>query len=209
MEKFASADYTVGQLNAIVKRMRKQGGFDGVEKFLRGELVLAQPNRPWREENGIIYITVTSDGTTGTEWITRFERKECYISALAKTTLLSKEFKPTSGVTTEVAVLKGVLFAEGKRYAHNVYEAAKDRSLKKPNAEVSCLIRDKFTDDEIEAMGIASIIIMHDPIKDSEGDPQLFAIELSDNDAISWLKWSHADPGIGWLQSAGFAFGVS
>lgn len=61
-EKFASADLTAGQLNAIVKKV---GGHDAALKFLRGELSVSEPTRNWREEDGVIYFSVTSDGTTG------------------------------------------------------------------------------------------------------------------------------------------------
>ena len=44
--EFASAKYTAGQLNAIVKLLRRQAGENGPERFLRGEVVIseAEPN---------------------------------------------------------------------------------------------------------------------------------------------------------------------
>jgi hypothetical protein len=62
--EFASADLTAGQLNAIVKKL---GGHDGAIKFLQGKLSVSEPTRNWREEDGVIYLSVTSDGTTGPE----------------------------------------------------------------------------------------------------------------------------------------------
>ncbi len=207
MEKFASADYTVGKLNAIVKRMRKQGGTDGVEKFLRGELVLAQPNREWREQDGVIYLRITSDGTTGPDWITRLEKKGYHIHPIAKQILLSRDFKPTSGVISEVAILKGGLFEENHRSTELIRNAAKDRKFQTLNAEIACLIREKLTDEEIEAMGLKSVVVMHEPISDFEYEMQLLTLESKDD--YCTLTWSHPDPGIGWLQSDGFAFAAS
>lgn len=48
MDAFASSGYTAGQLNATVKLLRRQGGKDGVELFLRGELEVStkSPARP-------------------------------------------------------------------------------------------------------------------------------------------------------------------
>lgn len=43
--EFASVGYTAGQLNAIVKLLKKQGGESGPERFLRGELTV-QSARP-------------------------------------------------------------------------------------------------------------------------------------------------------------------
>lgn len=43
MSEFASSEYTAGQLNAIVKLLRKQAGEDAPERFLRGELIVSEP----------------------------------------------------------------------------------------------------------------------------------------------------------------------
>ena len=57
-----------GTMEAVVNKL---GGEDGVKRFLRGELQVCRPTRSWREEDGVIYFSVTSDGTTGEDWITR------------------------------------------------------------------------------------------------------------------------------------------
>ncbi len=41
--EFASAQYTAGELNAVVKLLRKHGGKNGVERFLRGEFTVNAP----------------------------------------------------------------------------------------------------------------------------------------------------------------------
>lgn len=207
MEKFASADYTAGQFNAIVKLLRSQGGKEGVEKFLRGELTISQPEKEWREENGVIYFSVTSDGTTGAEWIARLEKKGFRVGDYAKQVLLSKDFKPTTGVTTEVAVLKGILFEDNQRITKNIRKNAEDRKLETPNAEIACLIREKFTDEDIEAMGLIWIVAMHKPIKDSDGDPRLLGAVRGDDGR--WLSAYYGRPGGRWNRGSGFAFAVS
>ena len=40
--QFASSYYTVGQVNAIVKKLKEQGGEDGPERFLRGEITVTK-----------------------------------------------------------------------------------------------------------------------------------------------------------------------
>src|SRR3989344_110555 len=107
--EFASVDLTAGQLNAIVKKL---GGHDGAIKFLQDKLTVSEPTRNWREQDGVIYFSVTSDGTTGPQWIERLEGKGFRLSDYAKSVLRSPDFKPTSGVTTEIAILKGMLFAD-------------------------------------------------------------------------------------------------
>jgi hypothetical protein len=136
-QEFASAGLTAGQLNAIVKML---GGEEGALRFLRGELVVSKPARRWREEDGVIYFTVTSDGTTGEEWVKRLESKGFHVGSCAKSVLRSADFKPTSGVTTEVAVFNGLLFEDNER---KIRAEAERRKFEKPNAEVACLIPGK------------------------------------------------------------------
>ena len=115
--KFASAGLTAGQLNAIVKKL---GGHDSALRFLRGELTVSELIRNWRERDGVIHFSVTSDGTTGEEWIKRLESKYFRVGKYAKDMLFSKNFKPTSGVTTEVVVLKGMLFKDDDRITKKI-----------------------------------------------------------------------------------------
>src|SRR3989338_6302643 len=105
--EFASAGLTAGQLNAIVKKL---GGYDMALRFLRDELSVSEPTRSWREEDGVIYFSVESDGTTGEDWIKRLEGNGFRVGGYAKQPLRTPSFKPTSGMTTEVPVLKGMLF---------------------------------------------------------------------------------------------------
>ncbi len=70
-ERFAAADLTVGQINAVIKAL---GGYDAALQLLRGELsVYKKPalskksTRNWRQESGVIYLSVISDGTNGLE----------------------------------------------------------------------------------------------------------------------------------------------
>lgn len=202
--EFASASLTAGQLNAIVKKL---GGHDAALKFLRGELTVSEPIRSWWEEDGVIYLSVTSDGTTGPEWIARLEKRSYRVSDYAKSVLCSKDFKPTSGVTIEIAILKGMLFKDSNRITKKIRAEAESRKLSTPNAEIACLIREKFSDKEIKAMGLYWIVAMHEPIKDSGGDPLLLGAGR-DNDG-SWLNTGDGSPDNECDRSLGFAFVVS
>lgn len=202
--EFASASLTAGQLNAIVKKL---GGHDMALRFLRDELSVSSPVRSWREEDGVIYFSVTSDGTTGEDWIKRLEGNGFRVGDYAKQVLRSPDFKPTNGVTTEVAVLKGMLFEDNDRITKKIRAEADKRKLSKPNAELACLIREKFTDKEIEAMGLWYIVAMHEPINDSDGDPCLL---IADRDGDGrWLGAYYGRPDHGWDRDNGFAFAVS
>ncbi len=196
-----------GWTSGDVKKISQGDMLTRLLPLIRGSAVISEQPRPWREQDGIIYLTVTSDGTTGPQWIERLEKNSFRLGDYAKSMLRSSEFKPTSGVTTEIAVLKGILFEDKNRITKLIRSEAERRNLTKPNAEVACLIREKFSDKEIEAMDLSWIVAMHEPIKDSGGDPCLLD---ADRDASgSWLHANLDEPGDKWRRGGGFAFVVS
>lgn len=206
--EFASAGYTAGQLNAIVKLLKKQGGEDGPEKFLRGELTVCEPARLWREQDGVVYFTLPpTDGTIGPQWIKRLEKEDFRLSKWAKDVLNSPDFKPTNGIISKIAVLKDMLWNDSDRNTKNIRAEADKRNLTKPNAEVACLIREMFSDKEIEAMGLWWIVAMHEPINDSVGGP--FLLDADRDDGGHWLDTAYDRPGGEWFRGNGFAFVVS
>jgi len=186
--------------------VNKLGGEEAAERFLHDELSVSEPAKRWREQDGVIYFTVTSDGTTGEAWIARLESKGFRVGDYAKSVLRSKDFKPTAGVTCEIAVLKGLLFSDSERITKNIRKKASEMKLTTPNAEISCLIREMFKDKELEAMGLWYIVAMHDPIKDSDRDPSLLAADRDDGGR--WLLAYYDRPGYKWDRENGFAFFV-
>jgi len=157
----------------------------------------------WHEEDGVIYFSVTSNGFSGQQWIDHCMTKGIQLSRYAKDVLLSKEFKPTNGVTYNVAVLKGELFADDDRITSKIRAEAECRKLTKPPPELACLIRDMFTDAELKAMGLDWIVAMHEPIEDSGGDPHLLSTYRFDG---GWLDTYDGYPGSWWIRVRGFAF---
>ena len=186
--------------------VNKLGGEVAAERFLRNELTVLGPTRSWREEDGVIYFSVTSDGTTGEDWIKRLENSRFRIRDKAKQVLRTTAFKPTTGVSTEVAVLKGMLFEDNDRITKTIRAEADKRKLTTPNAELACLIRQKFTDSEIEAMGLWYIVPMHEPIYDYIGSPRFLN---ASRDGGRWLNAYYEKPGCRWSPVSGFAFAVS
>ena len=168
----------------------------------------------WREENGVIYFSVTSDGTTGCEWIKLFG---FHLDKRVRQILLSPDFKPTTGVTTQVAVLKGRLFGSSERVTGKIRTAAyagtftRGQKLFDPNAELAYLIRRKFMGNEIEEMGLRRIVVMHEPVSFSDcdsDDSNLLCASLDDDD--DWVRaCSVLGPGDQWRHDSGFAFAIS
>ena len=170
-------------------------------------MVVSAPTRSWREQDGVIYFSVTSDGTTGEEWIKRLDGKGFSVGYYAKQILRSSDFKPTKSVTTEIAVLKVLLFTDDDRSTENIRAEACRRRLTKLNAETACLIREKFTDEELEAMGLWWVVVMHKPIKDSGGSPSLL---YANRDGLGRrLGACDGNPDDRGDRDSGFAFAVS
>lgn len=193
--------------------VNKLGGEEAAERFLRGELTVSEPAKRWREQDGVIYFTLpATDGTTGPQWIERLAKKSLRGSDWAKDVLGKAAFKPTTGVVREIAVLKGMLFEDSNRSVKEIRAEGDKRGLKhgkapEMNAEIACQIREMFTDKELEEMGLWWIVVMHDPIKDSDGD--LGLLSAGRGDGGRWLGACCDSPGDGFDREGGFAFVVS
>ncbi|MDD5043434.1 MAG: hypothetical protein PHD51_02060 [Patescibacteria group bacterium] len=189
-----------------VTSLRNYKKLSDVRKVVRGQAKIVSKEPRWREKDGVIYFSVTSDGTTGEEWIRRLIKKGFRVSNYAEDVLCSSDFKPTKGVTTEIAVLRGRLFNDNERFTKNICAEADRRHLTEPNAEIACLIREMFTDGELEAMGFRWIVAMHKPIKDSFGIQRLLSVHQHDDGC--WLRTCSDSRGDKWGRDDGFAFVV-
>lgn len=223
----------LGTIEAIINRL---GGMEGAKSFLKdgtlidykalerfvtkdGKITLADFMKcvfKWREQDGVIYPNdpFVSDGTSGPDWITRLEKKGFKLGEYEKSVLRSPHFKPTKpGTVTDIAILKGELFSDDNRVTRNIRAQAYEgkftggKNLFVPNAEISCLFRERFTNEEIEAMGLYRVVSMHEPINDSGGDPSLLSAGRDDDGR--WLSACCGGPGSGWSRESGFAFAVA
>lgn len=161
------------------------------------------------QPDGTITFTVKSDGTTGEAWISRLEAAGHKVSDYAKQVLRSPDFVPTKGVMTKLVVLPGQMWSDRDRTTKNIRDEAQGRrKLGKPNAEVACLIRMIFSNDDIIAMGLRWLVTMHEPIKDSGGSPSLLGTVVGGGGA-SWLDAHWGGPDGRWDGRGGFVFAVS
>lgn len=163
--------------------------------------------KKWTEKEGIIHLFVTSNGMTGEQWVNRLTSQGVDIDEDDfKSFLLSKDFKPTNGVTYKIAILRSELFYNDEnRTTINIREEANKHKFSTPNIEVACLIRDKFSNKELEDMELWSIVVMHEPIKDSQGDPLLLNVSRAGNSCLLYSIYGKLDRL--WLRSGiGFAF---
>ena len=202
-KKSVVSGLTLEQLNAFVEKL---GGHEVVLQIISGELLISKSARHWREQDGIIRFSVTSNGMTGEQWITHLESRSLRVEEGAKQLLTSLAFKPTSGVTTDIAVLNSSFFSDDTRSTTNIRAQAKTWNFCRPNAEVACLIRAMFTDAEFEVMGFGGIVAMHDPIEDSDHLPRL--LSTSRRGGGRFLGQDFGKPDTTWRSDVGFAFAV-
>jgi hypothetical protein len=197
---------TLGRIEAV---WNKLGGEDGVDRFLRGELVVSpvETASMWAvDDEGNIHFTLTSNGFTREQWEQHLERRGWRIGDYARQVLRRASEAPTNGVTYNIVVRPGKKISDSDRITKKIRAAAEKYGWLKPHWEVVCLIRDTFTDEQLEQMGLWYIVTMHEPIKDSGGDPSLLRSDR--NDDGRWLRAHYDRPDINWSDDGGFAFAV-
>ncbi len=196
--------------NEIVKRIENRSIFfedaiNGMQDIIEGKSRRLRfdsiPPKKWWEENGVIYIRLVSDGTTGRDWIIRLEKQGLKVSNWAKQLLLSKDFKPTIGTVYIIAVFR-------ESPAEKVRSKAGKRKIVPPNPEITCLIHEMFSDDEIKSMGLTCIVTFHEPIKDYYGDLGLLCIRCNSNGSLLDVNYNNPYD-CNRNKGVGFAFEVS
>jgi len=207
--EFAIASIPTGKLNALVKNIMRQMGEKSPEEAIRklnsGMWVVTEPKRCWIEEKDTIRITVVSNGMTGEEWIQHFVSKKINVGDEARKVLLSPDFTPTAGIRTDVVILKGDLFFKHHRFVDQIYAEAETRKLIKPSAEVTCLIRDMVSDNEIKMMELNNIVVMHEYIKVDETN---FLLNVTHAFSEKSYLSAHSEYGYHFSEHQGFAFAI-
>ena len=196
-------EVTLGQIEALINKI---GGIEGLKKLLSGESLELKPIDGWVEENGIIYFSVTSHGMTGEEWISFFEESHIYLIDYVKEILLSKKFKPTDDTTYRVAIMRGDrFFTDEKRTSLRVYLKGKKLKFSFLPIEVVCLIMAKFNRQQLEAMNLFRVSVMHKLLRTTNYGFQRLGISILDWPFHSLIS---EYPGIlgKWEKGTGFAF---
>ena len=201
------------------------GGDEIARQVLRGEVKVFNPI--WHERDEVIYLTVTTDGISGSEWAERLKNDGFALSEKVERLLRSDDFISTTGVKTNIAILKGSLFNDSGygyhgmclcqkycRATRKIAEAAKERKLIDLNVEIACLMRAKLSDREIAEMGLGSIVVMHEPFEILRENPRKYdskcwqgVFELNKYNSHS-LDLTEKDYNY-WPRDTGFAFKVA
>lgn len=158
------------------------------------------------DDEGNIHFTLTSNGFSPQEWEQHLERRGWRIGNYARQVLRRASEAPTNGVAYNIVVRPGKKISDSDRITKKIRAAADKKGWVKPHWEVACLIRYTFTDEQLEQMGLWYIVTMHEPIKDSDGDPSLL---YSDRRVAGrWLYADYGRPDDYWYDVGGFAFAV-
>lgn len=120
---------------------------------------------------------------------------------------------PETDEVTDVAVLKGWSFLSADRKMKKIIAYAErfttfnNRKLSKLDPNIARLVREKFTDTELGAMGLLWIVAMTEEISDLEGDPHILRPRRGDDRRqFSTHHWKISEM---LFDNFGFAFKVS
>jgi len=130
MHEFALVLDKVGFNADLVQNIVNSRGNE-YAKAMYESIINRVKNKTWRKEDGVIYFSVTSDGTTGEDWIKRLDGNGFCVGDYAKQVLHSPDFKPLVGLTTQkVAVLKGTLFDDDGRITKKMAASARSTGIR-------------------------------------------------------------------------------
>ena len=129
----------------------------------------------WESKGELIYITLPpSEGVTGPQWIERLENQDKQLSDDAKAVLNSKDFKPTApGFVHRIVALKATFWKRDSDRTTKVIQAEGVlRKWLELHPEAVCIIRECFSDKQLEKMDIFWIAGIHKPIEVDGGYQQ-------------------------------------
>jgi hypothetical protein len=139
MKNFGSL--TIDELRCIFDNL---GGYDGAQRFLEenGDLVLEETDKAFS-------LRVVSGGMPGANFTDHFETIEKYRLGGVKSLLLSDDFKPTSGVKTDIVIIKGSTIYDDERDTLTAIDIAKQKKSGMLNLELACLLRRTLSNHHI------------------------------------------------------------
>lgn len=164
-------------------------------------------------ENGRLYFNVVGTGFESKHWPKRLKDGGHELSKWAADFLskpdydkkhrleAGKSYKLALVLGTEIATDAERSTADLKTFAcREIGEQATASDLK---GELALLIREKFTNAELEEMGLWYIAVLHEPIVDSDGYPRVL---YSGRDDGSFVRADYDDPALQWSDLGAFAF---
>lgn len=157
-------------------------------------------------EEGIIHLSVTSNGTTGGEWVTYLEEFEGVRVSEYTRRRLSK-MTPTSNKETRVAIIPHTLVGrncDGHFTCSEITDFAKKRQMSYVDVEVSCLVRKYLDDATIQEMGFKWIACN----QEGGSDYNLLYGNRHNHKVGRWMfdRWDNRD--YYWCENAGTVYSM-
>jgi hypothetical protein len=152
---------------------------------------------PWAQKQ----ITVTSDGRSGIEFVRDLNKLGRRVSEGAQAVLEKPEFVTTNGVEYKPVVVKGSMFEDYARTTDFITVRAIEMNLSIPPAELAPLLGEVLSASQITRMGYHTLLIMHEPVQNSRGSKEFFALSL-----FGLTTVPAPGPRDGWTRKMGFVF---
>ncbi len=123
----------------------------------------------WKENEHAICLSVTSDGTSGPDWVERLKKKFRKVDPEIRKVLRSGDFTSTNGTTYNITILKGNYWLNGYLTIQAVRNLIENKVLKEPNLEAACLVLEKF-----HGLKLPHMMVMHKPVETAYHLPTFF-----------------------------------
>lgn len=201
-------------LDQVEAAINKLGGISGWLALLRDELeVKPKPLVFPKNEHGHYLVEVTGRTLTSTAEIQLLTEQRFCVDDFARQCLISNrpdsydaKHRLEEGKVYRIAIVLGREIKQNCTMA-NLQAYAKQFGYQKPLAGLMPRIRESVTDRQMEQMGISYIVGLHDPIKDSDGNPGILGASRAGDGR--WLDAYFGSPDGEWGDRGAFAFVVS
>lgn len=153
-------------------------------------------------ENGHLYFTVMGTSLKSKEWQARLKTGGHKLSEYGADVLskpdYDKNHRLEAGKTYKLGLVFGTEIAkDSKRTTANLQAHALREFGPQANeglkGEFALLTREKFSNAELEAMGLWYIMVLHKPIVDSDGDPRVLSSNRHDGSYVGAFYVSPSD----------------
>jgi hypothetical protein len=209
-----SSDYeavTDGQLEHIRNEARKKGVDSavfqlGIDRGVFDRALDKAGKEYQRVHPAAILFTVTSDGRSFDEVIASIEAKGRRISDWAKNLVLRSGEKTTTGVVYNFVGIRGDEFPTYReRTMENIFAEAKRRKYPTPTVESTLLLREKYSQNELEKTGLRCFPVFHEPVRYADDCPYYVLVLYRTSDG-GWLDGWDANPTRPWHHERLFLF---
>ncbi|HTE48920.1 MAG TPA: hypothetical protein VK675_03380 [Candidatus Paceibacterota bacterium] len=196
--------------NDASEYLKRLQAFNNGQNAYPGHFVSIPGQAIWEKiGDDLIYITLPpSEGVTGPKWIEDLKDRDFYLTEDAKIILRSQDFQPTTPRFVHRIVVLRANFWKKKsdRNIACIQSEGVSRKWAELHSEAPCIIRNCFSDRELEKMGLVRIIgIRNKPFEGCHGGPRFLCVSSgaagrrlradlaypeSKMDALSGLAWS-------------------